>query len=83
VNATISNNAGGSLTLNADSSQDGTGTVNFGSKGSVNMNGGGSVNVTYNPINVSLPNYFFNNIHVSFGSTVAYNPLNMLVQSNS
>jgi filamentous hemagglutinin family protein len=83
VNATISNNAGGSLTLNADSSQDGTGTVNFGSKGSVNMNGGGSVSVTYNPINVSLPNYFFNNIHVSFGSTVAYNPLNVLVQSNS
>ncbi|MES2217440.1 MAG: filamentous hemagglutinin N-terminal domain-containing protein [Pseudomonadota bacterium] len=85
INANISNTAGGSLAVLADNTVDGVGTITFSSNGNVNFGGGGQVFMSYEPSNNNFryPNVYSNNVHVSNGSTVSYNPLNYVTPENN
>ena len=86
VDATITNNAGGSLALAADDTNTGVGTINFANNASVNMSGGGSVTLSYEPANGNFryPNTYADNVNIGNGTTVSYTPLNYVTpQDNS
>jgi filamentous hemagglutinin family protein len=85
INANINNNRGGSLTVIADNTKDGVGTINFGNNASVNMSGGGQVNMTYEPQNNNYryPNTYASNVHVSNGTTANYYPLNYVTPADN
>ena len=52
---TITNSSGGGLTLRADNSGTGSGTVMFNGSGKVNFTSGGIVNIYYNPVSYTSP----------------------------
>jgi filamentous hemagglutinin family protein len=85
INATISNNAGGSLAVVADNTVDGVGTINFGNNGRVAMSGGGQVSMTYEPQNNNFryPNTYGSYVNASNGSTVSYTPLNLVTPTDN
>jgi len=70
MNATITNSSGGSLTLKADNTGIGIGTIVFsGITPQINMSGGGAINFYYNPASFPTPTNFSNNVNVSGGTT--------------
>ena len=50
VNANITNTNAANLSLQADNTGKGSGTVNFGANGMINMSGGGTLSIYYNPV---------------------------------
>jgi filamentous hemagglutinin family protein len=85
INASITNNAGGSLAVNADTTNTGVGTINFGENGNINMSGGGQVTLSYEPNNGNFryPNTYADNVHVSDGTQVSFMPLNFVTPSDN
>jgi len=69
MNASISNSSGGSLTLKADNTGTGIGTIAFsGITSQINMSGGGAVNLYYNPSIFPTPTNFSSNVTTSGGT---------------
>jgi filamentous hemagglutinin family protein len=83
VNATVSNNSGGSIVLNTDNTHNGTGTITFGQNGSINFSGGGTVSLYYNTNNIANPNFYYGNISVGNGTTFTQDPLNALTTNQN
>ena len=83
VNATIANNKGGSLILNADNTRNGTGTINFSNNGAVNFSGGGIVSLSYNTNSIAHPNFYNGNVSVSNGTQLIQHPLNALTTAQN
>jgi filamentous hemagglutinin family protein len=70
LNAMITNTAGGNLTLTADNTGIGIGTIAFsGITPQINLSGGGAVKFYYNPAIFPTPTNFSSNVNISGGTT--------------